>query len=170
MTLLPGAAFSVSDLRHFVRLRLPEYMVPMAVVRMESFPLTGTGKIDRRNLPIPDLGSAPSRATFLAPGSALEEQIAEVWKKELKLGSVGIEDNFFDLGGHSLSLVRVHQQLQKSLAREIPITALFQFPTIRTLAERLGQKEDGTGLGDKVQARAQLQRAALARNRRPSAS
>jgi amino acid adenylation domain-containing protein len=173
VTLRTGADFSVSALRHFVRLRLPEYMVPMAIVRLDDFPRTVTGKIDRKALPAPDAGSAPSSAPFLAPGNRLEEQVAEIWKKDLKLPSVGVDDNFFDIGGHSLSLVRVHQQLQKLLAREIPITELFQFPTIRSLAERIGRQTDegseGSSLGDKTQARAQLQRAALARKRRPLA-
>jgi acyl carrier protein len=167
VTLRPGAEFSVSALRHFVRLRLPEYMVPVAVVRLDDFPRTAVGKVDRKVLPVPDSSSTPSSAPFLAPGSVLEEQIADLWKKELKLSTLGVEDNFFDIGGHSLSLVRVHQQLQKALTREIPITELFQFPTIRSLAERLGENHDETGLGDKTQARAQLQRAALARTRRP---
>jgi len=168
-TMRPGAEFSVSALRHFVRLRLPEHMVPMAVVRLDNFPLTGTGKIDRLILPPPGPGSAVSSAPFLPPGSALEQQIADIWKKELNLSSLGIEDNFFDIGGHSLSLVRVHQQLQKALVREIPIVDLFQFSTIRSLAEHLGAKHDEAGGRDKIQERAQLQRAALTRSRRTAA-
>jgi acyl-coenzyme A synthetase/AMP-(fatty) acid ligase/acyl carrier protein len=168
VTLRPGAEFSVSALRHFVRLRLPEYMVPMAVVRLTDFARTATGKVDRKVLPVPDAAAAPSSAPFLAPGSALEQQIAAIWKKDLNLSSVGIEDNFFDIGGHSLSLVRVHQALQKALGRDIAITELFQFPTIRTLAQRLGDQRGDSALGDKTQSRAQQQRAALARQRRPA--
>ena len=167
VTMRPETEFSVSALRHFVRMRLPEYMVPMAVMRLVDFSHTTTGKIDRKVLPVPDASASASSAPFLAPGSALEQQIAEIWKKDLKLATVGVDDNFFDIGGHSLSLVRVHQALQKALAREIPITELFQYPTIRSLAAQLGDKRDEPSLAEKTQSRAQLQRAALARNRRP---
>jgi surfactin family lipopeptide synthetase A len=162
-----GAEFSVSALRQHVRVRLPEYMVPMAVMRLADFARTATGKIDRKVLPVPDAGATASSAPFLAPGSLLEQQIADLWKKDLKLATVGVDDNFFDIGGHSLSLVRIHQALQKVLAREIPITELFQYPTIRSLAAQLGDQRDVPSLAEKTQSRAQLQRAALARNRRP---
>jgi len=167
VTLPQDAPFSVSDLRHFVRMRLPEYMVPMAVMRLDDFARTATGKIDRKVLPVPDATSTASSAPFLAPGSALEQQLADIWKNELKLATVGVDDNFFDIGGHSLALVRVHQALQKALAREIPITELFQYPTIRSLAAQLGDKRNERSLAEKSQSRAQMQRAALARNRRP---
>jgi amino acid adenylation domain-containing protein len=168
VTMKPGAEFSVSALRHHVRLHLPEYMIPAAVVRLDAFPLTNTGKFDLKSLPKPDSSAAPSTAPFLAPGSALEKQIADIWKQVLSRDAVGIDDNFFEIGGHSFGLVKIHQQLQKALGREVPITDLFQFPTIRGFARRLDEKPaDAASFGDKARQRAALQRTGLTRKLRP---
>jgi amino acid adenylation domain-containing protein len=165
VTMKPGAEFSAPVLRHFVRMHLPEYMVPVAVVRMDKFPVSAVGKVDRKALPVPDPQAAAGNAPFHPPRNALESQIAELWQNELHLASVGIEDNFFDIGGHSLALMRIHQRLQKELGRDIPVTELFQHSTIRSLAERLNQKVTQTGLGTRAKARAQLLRAALTRKK-----
>jgi amino acid adenylation domain-containing protein len=158
----------VEDLRSHLAQKLPEYMVPAAFVFLAGFPLTVNGKLDREALPAPG-SERPHLATeYVAPQSDLEKMLAGLWKTALRQDQVSVNDNFFDLGADSLMLTTVHRRLQTELKREIPITELFQFPTIRSLAERLGQKGDDAGLGDKVQSRAQLQRAALARNRRPA--
>jgi amino acid adenylation domain-containing protein len=157
----------VEELRAHLSRNLPEYMVPSAFVFLEGFPLTVNGKLDREALPAPG-SERPQMATeYVAPESDLEKLLASLWKTALRQDQVSVNDNFFDLGADSLMLTTLHRRLQVELKREIPITELFQFPTIRSLAERLGQNGDDTGLTDKTQARAQLQRAALARNRRP---
>jgi acyl-coenzyme A synthetase/AMP-(fatty) acid ligase/acyl carrier protein len=158
----------VEDLRTHLAQKLPEYMVPSAFVFLAGFPLTVNGKLDRDALPAPGSERPHLASEYVAPESDLEKLLAGLWKTALRQDQVSVNDNFFDLGADSLMLTTVHRRLQVELKREIPITELFQFPTIRSLAERLGQNHEDTGLSDKTQARAQLQRAALARNRRPA--
>ncbi len=123
------------ELKRFLRSQLPEYMVPSAFVCLERLPLLENGKVDRRALPAPPPGSADS--TYVKPLSALEELIAGVWQEMLGVEKVGTQDNFFDLGGHSLLMARVHSRLQELLGREIPIVEMFRYPTIKALAQYL---------------------------------
>jgi amino acid adenylation domain-containing protein len=156
----------VEDLRSYLARQLPEYMVPSAFVFLATFPLTINGKLDREALPVPGSERPHLASQFVAPQSDLEKTLADLWKAALRQDRVSVEDNFFDLGADSLMLTTLHRRLQTELGREIPITELFQFPTIRSLSQRLSQSGDDSGLGEKTQSRAQLQRAALARNRR----
>jgi acyl carrier protein len=156
----------VEDLRAHLAENLPEYMVPAAFVFLPGFPLTVNGKLDREELPAPGSERPHLASEYVAPQSDLEKKLADLWKTALRQDRVSVNDNFFDLGADSLMLTTLHRRLQAELKREIPITELFQFPTIRSLSERLGQNAEENGLGDKIQARAQQQRAALARNRR----
>jgi amino acid adenylation domain-containing protein len=156
----------VEELRAHLAENLPEYMVPAAFVFLPGFPLTVNGKLDREELPAPGSERPHLASEYVAPQSDLEKKLADLWKTALRQDRVSVNDNFFDLGADSLMLTTLHRRLQAELKREIPITELFQFPTIRSLSERLGQNAEENGLGDKIQARAQQQRAALARNRR----
>ena len=158
----------VEELRTHLARKLPEYMVPAAFVFLDTFPLTVNGKLDREALPAPGSERPHLASEYAAPQSELEKTLADLWKTALRQDQVSVNDNFFDLGADSLMLTSLHRRLQSELKREIPITELFQFPTIHSLAERLGDNREETGLGDKTHARAQLQRAALARNRRPA--
>jgi acyl carrier protein len=140
-------------------------MVPQHVVTLDALPRTPNGKIDRARLPAPRAAAATTE--FVAPTSELERVIAEVWADVLRRESVGTQDNFFDLGGHSLLTVRVQARLRERLDRVVPITDLFRFPTVRALAERLGQGGAGDA-GDVNRAasqRAQARRGALNRRR-----
>ena len=161
---------SVEALRTHLAQKLPEYMVPAAFVFLAAFPLTLNGKLDREALPAPGSERPRLASEYVAPQSDLEKTLADLWKTALRQDQVSVNDNFFDLGADSLMLTTVHRRLERELKREIPITELFQFPTIHSLAGRLGENREDTGLSDKTQARAQLQRAALARNRRPAAA
>jgi amino acid adenylation domain-containing protein len=161
---------SVEALRTHLAQKLPEYMVPAAFVFLAAFPLTLNGKLDREALPAPGSERPRLASEYVAPQSDLEKTLADLWKTALRQDQVSVNDNFFDLGADSLMLTTVHRRLERELKREIPITELFQFPTIHSMAERLGANREDTGLSDKTQARAQLQRAALARNRRPAAA
>jgi amino acid adenylation domain-containing protein len=132
-----AAAPSVSELRAFLATKLPEYMIPSAFVLLEKLPLNANGKVDRKALPAPD-SSRPELATaFVAPKGALEEFIAAQWRDLLRLNRVGARDNFFDLGGNSVMVVQIHHRLKHELQREIPLIALFQYPTVDTLAQFL---------------------------------
>jgi amino acid adenylation domain-containing protein len=137
-----AAAPDVTEIRAFLKDRLPDYMMPSLTI-LAAFPLTPNGKVDRRRLPEPDGRRAAARPLFLAPGSELERTIATVWRDVLRLDEVGLDDNFFDLGGHSLLLVQVQVRLRIALAREIPIVEMFQYPTIRAMSTHLGRDKAG---------------------------
>ncbi|MBV9108018.1 MAG: amino acid adenylation domain-containing protein, partial [Gemmatimonadetes bacterium] len=123
-------------LRAHLRTRLPEYMVPAAFVALERLPLTPTGKVDRRALPPPAPAAAPAGAR-LQPGTEMESRVAALWCELLGLPAVGMEESFFDLGGHSLLMARVQARLAHELGIELSMLELFQHPTVRTLAARL---------------------------------
>jgi amino acid adenylation domain-containing protein len=129
-----------AELRAFLREQLPEYMVPSTFKVLDEFPLTPNGKVDRRRLPAPDADRSGSAVPFLAPNSALEVAIADVWRDLLRLETVGVDDNFFDLGGHSLLVVQVQARLRQKIGIEIAIVELFQYPTIRSIAAQLARK------------------------------
>ncbi|EYF05057.1 amino acid adenylation domain-containing protein [Chondromyces apiculatus] len=136
----PGIA---GELRGFVVERLPRYMEPAAVVVLGEMPLTRNGKIDRQALPVPEFSRSGPRAggkeedeeTFVAPRSALEEQLAEVWRTTLGASRVGVHDNFFELGGHSLLAMQLVARMRKTLGVELPLRAIFDAPTVAMQAE-----------------------------------
>jgi amino acid adenylation domain-containing protein len=127
----------LGGLRAFLRERLPEYMVPSAFVLLEALPLTGNGKLDRKALARidPALGGAP-RPAAVAPRTVAEEAVAAAWREVLGIETVGVDDNFFDLGGHSLLLVKAHRILRESFP-EVAVVDLFQYPTVAALARFL---------------------------------
>ncbi len=132
-----GAAPSVATLRAALRGELPPYMLPAAWVVLDALPLTRNGKVDRRALPAPDAVPAERETGGAAPRSGVEQAIAEAWCAVLGVESVGLDDNFFDLGGHSLLLARLRSRLQGRFPREVSIVVLFRCPTVRSLAEYL---------------------------------
>ena len=132
-------AVSAGDLRAFLRERLPDYMTPSAFVLTPELPRTPNGKIDRKSLPAPDSARQEASTPFLAPGTPLEQSVAVIWREVLNLDRVGVNDNFFDLGGHSLLAVRIHERLRKEVNPDLPLLKLFQYPTVRTLAEFLSE-------------------------------
>jgi acyl carrier protein len=118
-------------------------MVPSAFVTLEHLPLMVNGKVDRRALPDPSPEArVTSAASFVAPANELERTIAAIWSEVLGLEQVGTQDNFFDLGGHSLRLLQVHLKLRQALGRDVPLFELFQYPTVSTLAGHLHQGAD----------------------------
>ena len=140
----------LADVRSFVRERLPEYMVPSAWVLLDVFPLTPSGKVDRKALPDP--GSAPQEKderAFVAPRDLTEEILAQIWAEVLGLPRVGVADNFFDLGGHSLLGTRMVSRVRDALGVELPVRTLFEAPTVEALAKRvegLRQQEEGVSV------------------------
>jgi len=117
----------------YLRQRLPEYMVPLAVTVLPTWPRTATGKIDRRALP------SPERKTerYSAPETSLQESLAAIWAEAMGISRVGLDDNFFDLGGHSLLIPRIRFALREKLNREVAVMDFFAFPTIRALAAHM---------------------------------
>lgn len=134
-----GQAPTLGDARNKLRKRLPEYMLPNELVILDAMPLTPNGKIDRKQLP-EFLAATSSVATeYIEPKSDLEKMLANLWQETLKVKTVGLKDNFFDLGGHSLLIVQVHQKLKSRLERALSLTDLYRFPTIRSLADYITQ-------------------------------
>jgi amino acid adenylation domain-containing protein len=132
-----GQQPGTETLRGFLQQHLPDFMIPSAFLTLDSFPLTANGKVDRRSLPAPE-GSRPELETsYVAPEAHIERTIAGIWQAALGLTEVGIHDNFFDLGGHSLHLIAVHGKLKTELGTKIPMVDMFRFPTVATLAQHL---------------------------------
>ena len=139
MTARAGSAISVDAVRARMQATLPEFMVPSQYVVLADMPRTPNLKIDRKALPAPSAVTAvPVLATNSAPQNDLERTIAGVWCEVLRVPSVGSRDNFFDLGGHSLLVVQVHQRLTSALQLSFPITDLFRFSTVQAIATHLG--------------------------------
>ncbi|MBD2208314.1 amino acid adenylation domain-containing protein [Nostoc linckia FACHB-104] len=158
---VPKTTFAVNELRHFLKEKLPEYMLPSALIVLTALPLTPNGKVDHSALPAPDKLRPELANNYQAPQSDVETSIARVWKQVLHLEKVGIHDNFFDLGGHSLLVVQVNNKLREILQRDLSVVEIFQNPTIKSLAEHLNQKSSApTTLGEMRQ-RVNKQREAL---------
>jgi amino acid adenylation domain-containing protein len=132
---------TVSELRQFLKQQLPEYMTPSAFAILDSLPLTPNGKVDRKALPSPEGLRADLAAAYVAPQTEIEQMIATVWQEVLRVEKVGIHDNFFDLGGHSLLVVQVHRKLQETLQRSFLMTEMFKYPTISSIVEYLAPKQ-----------------------------
>jgi natural product biosynthesis luciferase-like monooxygenase protein len=135
-----GARPDADALRARLALSLPEIMLPSQVVVLERMPLTPNGKIDRKALPDPT--AAAARGPAVAAEGEIEETIAGIWREALGLAEVSVTDNFFDLGGHSLLVVQVQRRMKEALGRDIAITDVFRFSTIRSLAAHLSGSED----------------------------
>ncbi|HLO48961.1 MAG TPA: amino acid adenylation domain-containing protein [Kamptonema sp.] len=138
----PEQAIAVSELHRLLQAKLPNYMIPSAFVMLETLPLLPNGKVDRRSLPAPEQARPKLEAAYQAPRTEIEQTIAAIWQEFLHLEEVGIDDNFFDLGGDSLLLVRVHSQMQKIFQRELSLVGMFQYPTIGYLAEYVIKEEN----------------------------
>ena len=165
------------ELKEYLRDCLPEPMVPSHYIVLDVFPLTPNKKVDRNALPAP-LEVAPKAAPgseAAAPANELEAQVLEIWKTALQLNDISVDDNFFDLGGHSILAVKVHRQLNESLEQSLAITDLFRFPTVRTLVEHLAGGDSAARSMKGSQDRAAKRREAMAarrgsRRRTPTAS
>ena len=135
-----ASAPTYQELRHFLRDKLPSYMIPASLVVLDAFPLTSSGKVDRQALPTSDTRAA-LEGTFVAAQNPLELQLTRIWEKLLGTQPIGTKDNFFDLGGHSLLAVRLVAQIEKAFSKDLPLATFFQAPTVEQLAKLLNREE-----------------------------
>lgn len=140
---VPASHHSVTviELRNYLRKKLPAYMIPQHIIKLDTIPLTVNGKVDRRALPAPQ-EEHQTEKTYVPPRNEVEKTIAGIWEEILNVKNVGIHDGFFELGGHSLLLVRMLHKVQESFARELSVVEMFRHPTIETLAKFLTQKQE----------------------------
>jgi amino acid adenylation domain-containing protein len=152
-----GPAPVPAELRESLQRVLPEYMVPWSFVILDRLPVTANGKLDRHALPSPREAAAMAAEgeteAYVAPRSELERAIAEVWREVLQLERVGVHDNFFESGGSSLLIVKLHGRLHEALGREIPVMELFRHSTIDALARKLSETPPPAGAAPAEEAR-----------------
>jgi amino acid adenylation domain-containing protein len=142
----------------FLREHLPDYMVPSVFARLESFPLTPSGKVDRRRLPDPE-GQRPSlESAYVEPETEAQRKIAAIWRGVLQIERVGINDNFFDLGGHSLLMVQLNSRLRAAFDCDISLVEMFKYSTVGSLAEYLSRKETAPTSFDASYQRAEMRK------------
>ena len=130
----PGTARNVSDLRSHLKSRLPDYMIPSAFVYLDALPLTRHGKIDRRALPTPDAERPSLAEAFVEPQTPAEKSLAAIWTKLLGINRIGINDNYFELGGDSLLATQLASQVRNVFEVELPLVELFRHPTLAEMA------------------------------------
>jgi hypothetical protein len=170
-----GAEVAAGSLREHVADVLPAAMVPSVVVTIDAFPLTPNGKVDRKALPAYD-GEGDRGSTGVAaapPTDDTEKLVADIWSDELGF-AVGRDDNFFDIGGHSLLAVKVFRRLSDATEAPLALTDVFQFPTVRTIAAHIGTLRGAPASNQPAQAvggpaggdRGAMRRRALARRGR----
>jgi thioesterase domain-containing protein len=133
--------WSVGEFRQLLGQKLPSYMIPAVFVTMDALPRNSNGKVNRHALAEPDTYRPDLEDSFIPPADSLEDKLAAIWRDVLGLDSVGVEDNFFDLGGHSLHAARVISALNRLSRQKLQLRALHESPTIRKLANRLRQME-----------------------------
>ncbi len=134
---ISDSSLEIPQLRQFLKERLPEYMVPSAFMLMESLPLTPSGKVDRKALPVPQTSQSELEVSFVLPRTPTEQIVADIWADILRREQVGINDNFFDLGGHSLLATQVISRLREAFKVDLPLRSLFENPTVKNLVEQI---------------------------------
>jgi amino acid adenylation domain-containing protein len=130
-----GAGLRVGDLHEFGRARLLPAMVPSHFIVIDQLPLTPNGKVDRPSLPVPDFTRSRDEADYMAPRSDTETKLVTIWSRLLQLDRVGVNDNFFDIGGHSLLGIQVFAEIEREFGAAPPLASLFQFPTVAGLSQ-----------------------------------
>jgi amino acid adenylation domain-containing protein len=159
----------VPALCSYLRGKMPEYMVPSDYLLLEAMPSTPNGKLDRKALPAPDFDRSATTVNFVGAHTPMEQTLTEIWAKELGLSQVSVNDNFFDLGGHSLLLIRLQTRLNEELKTNVSVVELFQYPTIRSLAAHLANGPAKSDRLPTIQRRAEKRAEALNRQRQKRA-
>ncbi|HEY6804819.1 MAG TPA: amino acid adenylation domain-containing protein [Pyrinomonadaceae bacterium] len=151
---IDGTPVDTNDLRQRLSERLPDYMVPSFLVALDKLPLTRNGKVDIKNLPAPETAQRSRDENYLAPRNEIEATITRVWQDVLGVERIGINDNFFDAGGHSLLMVQAHNKLTELFDKQISIVEMFAKPTIGALAEYFSKTNGHKPKFDRVMDRA----------------
>ena len=144
-----GADLEAKDLRAHVGAALPGYMVPVAYVKLDALPLNANGKLDRKTLPAPE-GEAFGSRDYEAPVTTMEQILAEIWAEVLKVERMGRRDNFFDLGGHSLTAVRLLARIEEEIGRRYSLSLLFKAPTIEHFSKEMGKIHESESISPNV--------------------
>ncbi|HEX8651125.1 MAG TPA: non-ribosomal peptide synthase/polyketide synthase [Pyrinomonadaceae bacterium] len=152
---------SVNELRGFLKEKLLEHMMPSAFIVLDALPLTSNGKVDRQAFPDPEELRPRLEVAYRAPQTELEQTIAKIWQEALHVEQVGVNDNFFDLGGHSLLMAQVHNKLRETFKREISLIEMFKYPTVRSLAEYLSREQTGRPVFEKSQSSTEARRESI---------
>lgn len=134
---VPTGELETEEWTRSLRARLPDYMVPAVFVRMQEMPLTASGKLDRKRLPDPTFDGPRPRALTIPPRDAVELQLASIWEELLGVSAVGVNDDFFALGGHSLTALRLKAKIRNTLGRDIPLAVILEHPTVGALARHI---------------------------------
>jgi acyl carrier protein len=140
---------NADQLRQYMKERLPDYMVPAAIVILRSFPTTPNGKVDRAALPQAELTKS---RVMVTPQTSVEKELAAIWSQLLRIAEISIHDNFFDLGGHSLLATQVMSRIRKVFNKDLPLRTIFDAPTIAKLAHAI----EAATLSDDIDLRAAL--------------
>ncbi|MGH9398366.1 MAG: non-ribosomal peptide synthetase, partial [Terriglobia bacterium] len=149
----------------FLKTRLPEYMLPAAIIEVDRLPFASNGKLDLNKLPLLRNNQSAMSRVHIKPATDMERLVAGIWQEALGLERVGTDDNFFDLGGHSLLMLRIHSKLGAALHQEISIVDLFRYPTIRSLVRFVSGVEPPAKFAASAASRARMQQQALQRRK-----
>jgi amino acid adenylation domain-containing protein len=139
VTLASGATATMAELRRSLKQTLPDYMVPQVIMAVERFPLSPNGKVDRKAMPMPPQAQRDLDGEYVAAADNLEQQLVALWEEVLQVKPVGAHDSFFDLGGHSLLVVRLLARIREVLHQDMPAAAVFQAPSVTQFAQLLRQ-------------------------------
>jgi acyl carrier protein len=164
-----GGDADADVLRAALLRQLPDFMVPAAIISLKAMPQTPNGKIDRKALPLPARAAAPAAAGAAIAGAATasgaESLVMGIWQRALGLAQIGLRDNFFDIGGHSLLVIQVLKELREKFAKPIQMTDLFRHTTIESLAKFLEGEGTADAATQRGRSRAEARRAAAGRSR-----
>ena len=135
----------VSTLRQHVTQSLPDYMIPACFMQMEALPITANGKVDRKKLPLPDF-TALNQETYIAAETQEEQMLVEIWQQLLNVQPISVNANFFHIGGHSLKATQLVSRVQEAFHLDCPVKAIFEYPTIKTLANFIREQSQEVAL------------------------
>ncbi|MBS1525465.1 MAG: amino acid adenylation domain-containing protein [Bacteroidetes bacterium] len=139
--IVPSEHYKRDEVIAFLKTKVPDYMVPSLWMELAKLPLTTNGKVDKKALPDFE-AEIQLKETYAAPQTESEKLLADIWSQVLKIGQVGVQDNFFDIGGHSLLAVQIMSRIEKKTGKKFPIATLFRFPTIASLGAFLDEEEE----------------------------